>query len=104
MVRCARAAGTIPAVKRAAALAVAAAVVASTPAPAAFSPDDPLFDASPLPNSTAEQWDLASPGAGFDRGISADRAWRLTLGGGVTIADLDVGVQLDHPDLARRWT
>jgi Subtilase family/FG-GAP-like repeat len=66
-------------------------------------PDDPLFDASPLPNSTTEQWDLSSPAAGFDRGISADRAWALTIGTGVTIADLDVGVQLGHPDLSGRF-
>ncbi|MEA2398577.1 MAG: cell wall-associated protease [Thermoleophilaceae bacterium] len=66
-------------------------------------PNDPLFNASPLPNSTSEQWDLASPAAGFDRGISADRAWALSTGAGVTIADVDVGVQLDHPDLANRW-
>ncbi len=66
-------------------------------------PNDPLFDGSPLPNSTSEQWDLASPSAGFDRGISADRAWTLATGAGITIADLDVGVQLDHPDLKDKW-
>src|SRR4051812_1384556 len=77
--------------------------------PAAFAafpqdrPNDPLFDASPLPNAANEQWDLASPAAGFDRGISVDRAWPLSTGAGVTIADIDVGVQLDHPDLAGRW-
>lgn len=65
-------------------------------------PNDPLFDASPLPNATNEQWDLASPAVGFDRGISADRAWALTTGAGVSIADIDVGVDLDHPDLAAR--
>ncbi|MEA2474076.1 MAG: cell wall-associated protease [Thermoleophilaceae bacterium] len=78
----------------------------AAPAAASFPegpPNDPLFDASPLPNATAEQWDLASPALGFDRGISADRAWQLSLGAGVTIADIDVGVQLDHPDLAGRW-
>jgi hypothetical protein len=76
------------------------------PAQAAFPegpPNDPLFDASPLPNATGEQWDLASPALGFDRGMSVDRAWPLSLGAGVTIADIDVGVQLDHPDLAGRW-
>ncbi|MEX2195021.1 MAG: S8 family serine peptidase [Thermoleophilaceae bacterium] len=66
-------------------------------------PDDPLFDASPLPNATNEQWDLASPSGGFDRGISADRAWRLTRGEGALIADVDVGVDLGHPDLAGQW-
>ncbi len=66
-------------------------------------PNDPLFDASPLPNATNEQWDLASPAGGFDRGISADRAWSLTTGTGTVIGDLDVGVQFDHPDLAGRW-
>src|SRR5205085_10357698 len=66
-------------------------------------PNDPVFNADPLPNATDEQWDLASPALGFDRGISADRAWALTTGRGVTIADIDVGVQLNHPDLAGRW-
>src|SRR3954453_10350931 len=66
-------------------------------------PNDPLFDSSPLPNSTAEQWDLASPGGGFDRGISVPGAWPFTTGAGVTIADLHVGVQLGHPDLAGRF-
>ena len=76
------------------------------PAGAAFPespPNDPLFDASPLPNATSEQWDLASPALGFDRGMSVDRAWPLSTGAGVTIADIDVGVQLDHPDLAGQW-
>jgi subtilisin family serine protease len=80
--------------------------LAAAPALAAFPadpPDDPLYDASPLPNATSEQWDLASPALGFDRGISVDRAWPLTLGEGVTIADIDVGVEYDHPDLAGRW-
>src|SRR5213596_2361879 len=66
-------------------------------------PNDPLYDASPLPNATNEQWDLASPAGGFDRGISVDRAWPLTTGAGVTVAEIDVGVRYDHPDLAGRW-
>jgi hypothetical protein len=88
------------------AAAVALAAAPAVPAHAAFPqtpPNDPLFDSSPLPNATSEQWDLASPAGGFDRGISADRAWPLATGAGVTLADIDVGVQLDHPDLAGRW-
>ena len=38
------------------------------------------------PNATNEQWDLASPAGGFDRGISVDRAWPLTTGAGAVIA------------------
>ncbi len=86
---------------------LAAALAAAPTAHAAFPagpPNDPLFDQSPLPNATNEQWDLASPAAGFDRGISADRAWRLTTGAGVVIAEIDVGAQLDHPDLRGRFT
>src|SRR4051812_29350594 len=66
-----------------AAIAVALALVPAHAAAAGFPdgpPDDPLFDSSPLPNSTAEQWDLASPGGGFDRGISAPGAWPFTTG------------------------
>jgi subtilisin family serine protease len=78
----------------------------AAPALAAFPesrPNDPLFDASPLPNATNEQWDLASPEGGFDRGISADRAWPLSTGEGTVIADIDVGIDPSHPDLAGRW-
>jgi subtilisin family serine protease len=83
---------------------VVAALTLAAAAPAAeAAPNDPLFDASPLPNATNEQWDLASPASGFDRGISADRAWPVSTGRGVVIADIDVGVQLDHPDLADKW-
>ena len=81
----------------------AVALAIASPALGAFpqsAPNDPLFDASPLPNSRLEQWDLASPAGGFDRGISADRAWPLSTGSGVVIADIDVGVDLSHPDLA----
>jgi hypothetical protein len=61
-------------------------------------PNDPLYEASPVPGATSEQWDLSS-----DRGIGADRAWPLATGEGIVIADIDVGVQLDHPDLAGQW-
>src|SRR5437764_15117818 len=84
----------------------AASLAAPGTAAAAFPqgpPNDPVYNADPLPNATDEQWDLASPALGFDRGISADRAWPLSTGRGVTIADVDVGVQLSHPDLAGRW-
>jgi subtilisin family serine protease len=93
-------------VRSAATILAGLALAAAPAAQAAFPqdpPNDPLFDASPLPNATNEQWDLASPGGGFDRGISADRAWKLSTGAGVTIADIDVGVQLDHPDLKDKW-
>src|SRR4051795_13139649 len=66
-------------------------------------PNDPLFDASPLPNATNEQWDLVSPAGGVDRGISVDRDWPLTTGKGITLAEIDVGAQLDHPDLKGRF-
>jgi len=85
-----------------AALAALAVTAATAPAAqAAFPadpPNDPLFDASPLPNYRLEQWDLTS-----DRGISVDRAWQITTGEGIVIADVDVGVEAGHPDLAGRW-
>jgi subtilisin family serine protease len=61
-----------------------------------YVPNDPLF---------AEQWALANFGQGGRGGGGADvgatTAWRYTLGSPeITIAVLDDGVQLDHPDLA----
>jgi subtilisin family serine protease len=99
---------TFRAVRRSLAIMAGALVLCASAAPAraAFPdgpPNDPLYDASPLPNATNEQWDLASPAAGFDRGISVDRAWPLTTGAGTIITDVDVGVRYDHPDLAGRW-
>src|SRR5919197_4098522 len=78
----------------------------AVPALAAFPddpPNDPVYDASPLPNWANEQWDLASPAGGFDRGISADRAWRLSTGDGAVVAEIDVGIDPDQEDLASQW-
>ncbi|MDX6697928.1 MAG: cell wall-associated protease [Solirubrobacteraceae bacterium] len=80
------------------ALALALGAPAAHAAFPATAPNDPLYDASPVPGATGEQWDLTT-----DRGISVDRAWPLSTGAGTVIADLDLGVQLDHPDLAGRW-
>ncbi len=86
---------------RIATAASAAVLLLAQPAPAAFPPgppNDPLYDASPLPGATGEQWNLTS-----DRGISVDRAWALSTGAGVTIATIDLGVRFDHPDVADSW-
>src|SRR3954447_14649123 len=89
-------------------LVLCAALLAAAPtAHAAFpssAPNDPLYDQSPLPNATNEQWDLASPAGGFDRGISVDRAWRLTTGARAVLAEIDVGPQLDRAHLRGRFT
>ncbi|MEA2124876.1 MAG: hypothetical protein QOI80_1658, partial [Solirubrobacteraceae bacterium] len=79
----------------AATLALPAAALAAFPQDP---PNDPLYDASAVPGATNEQWDMSS-----DRGISADRAWPLSTGAGIVIADIDVGVQLDQPDLVGKW-
>lgn len=53
-----------------------------------------------LPNDPRlnEQWGL---GSGF--GIHATDAWTLTTGADITIAVLDSGFDLAHPDLVDRW-
>jgi len=51
----------------------------------AGTPDDPLFD---------KQWALAK--------IEAESAWKVATGSNVTIAVIDSGVDLDHPELALR--
>lgn len=51
----------------------------------AGTPDDPFFD---------KQWALAK--------IEAESAWKVAAGSNVTIAVIDSGVDLDHPELAAR--
>ena len=51
----------------------------------AGTPNDPFFD---------KQWALAK--------IEAESAWKVTTGSNVTIAVIDSGVDLDHPELALR--
>jgi subtilisin family serine protease len=47
-----------------------------------------------------EQWAIADGSA-----LDLPRAWQLTLGQGVTVAIIDSGARLDHPDLAPNiWT
>ena len=57
-------------------------------------PDDPWL---------VEQWHLDNTGQGgrtVDVDINAPQAWEYATGAGITIAVLDSGVQLDHPDLS----
>jgi subtilisin family serine protease len=71
-------------------VAVLAAVLAAAPAHAR-EPTDPL---------QGEQWAVA-PGAIFN----LPAAWELSQGNGVTVAVVDSGMKLDHPDLAPNvWT
>jgi hypothetical protein len=53
---------------------------------AADVPNDPLFD---------QQWPLVRPEA-----TGVQEAWRTSVGGAVTVAVLDTGVDASHPDLA----
>ncbi len=57
-------------------------------------PDDPLL---------ADQWHLENTGQGgrtVDNDIDASLAWTFATGAGQTIAIIDSGTQLDHPDLS----
>jgi subtilisin family serine protease len=73
---------------------VASALLALAPGASAARgrvPSDPAFGA---------QWELASDGA-----MGARSAWGIGNGGDVTVAVIDTGAQLDHPDLAANlWT
>lgn len=62
--------------------AAAAAVVATVAIPASAATSDPLFD---------QQWGLQQ--------IHAEQAWPTSTGSGTTIAIVDTGVDLTHPDL-----
>jgi subtilisin family serine protease len=62
-------------------------------------PNDPLFlndpQCSGVPNCVNQQWNLMADG----RGDSADKAWDVTKGEGVTVAVLDSGIDPNHEDL-----
>jgi subtilisin family serine protease len=79
-------------------LAVAVATVVATLASAGTPvvPNDPLFPAEKASSSHPArlgQWGL--------RQIEVQEAWARTRGGGVVIAVVDSGVDLDHPDLQK---
>ena len=70
---------------------VAGLALCATGAAPAIAAADPML---------ADQWALSQPTA-----IGAWEAWTQSYGDGVTVAVLDSGVQLDHPDLAGNlWT
>jgi subtilisin family serine protease len=69
--------------RRLCALAVTAATLAVAPAAGAAAPSDPYW---------ALQWG--------PRQVHAEQAWATSTGAGQTIAVVDTGIDLTHPDLA----
>lgn len=69
---------------------------------AAVLPNDPyLGDNQAQVTPTAGQWYLRAPTTTLVSAINAVGAWDITTGSpAVTVAVLDTGVRLDHPDLA----
>ncbi len=55
-------------------------------------------DATPNDPLLGQQWALTGT-----YGIHADNAWKYTVGANITIAVLDAGFDLNHPDLVGRW-
>src|SRR5687767_10700369 len=75
---------------------VAAAVATIASAATTVVPNDPLFPAQKATSSHPArlgQWAL--------RQIEVQEAWASTRGGGIVIAVIDSGVDLDHPDLQK---
>jgi len=68
---------------------LALALLPATAEAATSSPDDPFF-------TQGDQWALS----GAASSIQAPSAWCVSTGAGVTVADVDTGADLGHPDLA----
>jgi subtilisin family serine protease len=92
------------------ALAALALLAGQSPTRGAFPsdpPNDPLYPAAAFSTGSTGQWDLFGfiPNGNLvsrPSGISADLAWPIVLGGGVTVAVLDSGVDYDHADLRQQ--